>query len=197
MKIKAVIFALDGTITEPWFDFDAMRSQMGLAPDSGPIWETMQKMPPDKRKKFETILNQHEIQAVQESRLNDSVTDTLEELRNREILLGILTRNTHQNAKLVAQKHGLIFDGYFGRDDGPLKPDAYGVLKLCVQFGVEPSQAIVVGDYLFDILCAKSAGAIAVLLTSHHKSDEFTAQADFTIEKISEILQIIDNGKPN
>ena len=44
MSIKAVIFDLDGTITEPYFDFDAIRDEMGLDRNSGPVLETMQRM---------------------------------------------------------------------------------------------------------------------------------------------------------
>ena len=49
-----------------------------------------------------------------------------------------------------------------------------------------------VGDYLFDILCAKAAGAVSVLLTNHEKAEEFAKYADFTIERIDQILQIIE-----
>ena len=49
-----------------------------------------------------------------------------------------------------------------------------------------------VGDYLFDILSAKAAGAIAVLLTNHKRADEFVIHADFRIEKIDQILEIIE-----
>jgi phosphoglycolate phosphatase-like HAD superfamily hydrolase len=48
-----------------------------------------------------------------------------------------------------------------------------------------------VGDYLFDLQCAKAAGAIAVLLTNHERADEFAEYADFCIERIDQILEII------
>ena len=48
------------------------------------------------------------------------------------------------------------------------------------------------GDYLFDILCAKAAGAVSVLLANHHNAKEFSEHADFTIEKIEGILQIVE-----
>ena len=44
MKIKAVIFDLDGTITKPYLDFDKIRQEMGLAADAGPLLEIMEKM---------------------------------------------------------------------------------------------------------------------------------------------------------
>ena len=42
MPIRAVIFDLDGTITQPFFDFDAIREEMGLNKDSGPVLEQME-----------------------------------------------------------------------------------------------------------------------------------------------------------
>jgi phosphoglycolate phosphatase-like HAD superfamily hydrolase len=95
----------------------------------------------------------------------------------------------------VADKHGLKFDAVVGREEGPVKPDAFGVLQLCKQFAIMPQEAIVVGDYLFDLLCAGAAGAIAVLLANHEKADEFAPHADFVIENIAEILQIIEGKK--
>jgi HAD superfamily hydrolase (TIGR01509 family) len=196
MPIKAVIFDLDGTITQPYFDFDAIREEMGLARDSGPIWEAMLAMSPQQRQHAEEILHFHEQKAVDESTLNATAKQTLQSLRKKKIKIGILTRNKRTNAFAVAAKHGLKFDAVIGREEGPVKPDAFGVLELCRIFGINPAEALVVGDYLFDLLCAKAAGAAAVLLANHEKADEFTEYADFTIEKIDQILEIIEKDKP-
>jgi HAD superfamily hydrolase (TIGR01509 family) len=190
-KIKAVIFDLDGTITEPFFDFDAIRIEMGLPPDAGPILELMEKMTPQRQAEVEKILHYHEQKAVAESKLNPGAKETLDELRKRKIKIGVLTRNRRVNALAVAAKHGLSFDAVVDRNDGPVKPDAFGVLHLCKQFKIKPQEALVVGDYLFDLLCAKAAGAKSVLLKNHHKADEFAPHADFIIDNIKEILEII------
>jgi HAD superfamily hydrolase (TIGR01509 family) len=187
-----VIFDLDGTITRPFFDFDAIRIEMGLAPDAGPILELMAKMTPQKRAEVEKILHYHEEKAVAESKLNRGAKETLDELRKRKIKIGVLTRNRRENALAVAAKHGLTFDAVVDREDGPVKPDAFGVLHLCKQFKIKPQEALVVGDYLFDLLCARAAEAIPVLLKNHHKADEFAKHADFVIENIAGILKIID-----
>jgi HAD superfamily hydrolase (TIGR01509 family) len=192
MKIKAVIFDLDGTITQPFFDFDAIRKEMGFPIDVGPILELMEKMTPEKREEAEKILLAHEDKAVVESKLNDGAKKTLEELRKRGILIGILTRNKKENAFAVAKKHGLKFDAVVGRDEGPVKPDAFGVLYLCEKFGIQPQESLVVGDYLFDLLCARAANAIPVLLKNHHKAAEFVHHADFVIENMGDLLKIIE-----
>jgi len=195
MPIKVVIFDLDGTITQPYLDFDAIRQEMGLPRDSGPILESMQKMTVPQRRRAEEILHRHEQKAVAESKLNPGIRQTLATLRKVGIRIGILTRNKRSNALAVARKHNLRFDAVVGREEGPTKPDSFGVLQLCREFGVEPGQTAVVGDYLFDLLCAKSAGAVAILLTNHNQADEFAQHADFCIENISRIIQIVDDSR--
>ena len=193
MPIKAVIFDLDGTITKPFFDFDVIREEMGLDPNSGPVWEAMVKMTPQRRRRTEKILHLHEQKAVAQSRLNSGARQTLHKLHKAGIRIGILTRNTKSNALAVADKHNLEFDGVIGRHQGPVKPDAFGVLRLCKQFNVLPRETLLVGDYLFDLQCAKAAGAVAVLLANHHMAEEFAKYADFTVERIDQILQIVED----
>jgi len=195
MSIKAVIFDLDGTITQPFFDFDAIREEIGLERNSGPILEAMEKMTLPQRRRAEEILHFHERRAVTESRLNAGAKRTLSALRKAGIRIGILTRNRRSNALAIAQKHNLKFEIIVDREDGPVKPDAFGVLKICQQFGVKPQETLLVGDYLFDLLCAKASGAVAVLLANHDRAAEFARYADFTIEKIDQILQIIEDEK--
>jgi HAD superfamily hydrolase (TIGR01549 family) len=192
MSISVVIFDLDGTITQPYFDFDAIRKEMGLARDSGPVLEAMEKMDVEERKRVEAILHYHEEKAVFESSLNPGAKETLSALQGSGIRIGILTRNRRGNALAVAQKHGLEFDVVVGREEGPAKPDTFGVLEICRQFGARPEETLLVGDYLFDLLCAKSAGALSVLLANQEKADEFAEHADFTIDKIEQVLEIID-----
>ena len=194
MTIKAVIFDLDGTITQPYFDFDAIREEIGLARDSGPVLESMEKMTAQERQEAERILHYHEDKAVAESQLNTGAEQTLSALRAAGIHIGVLTRNTRDNALTIARKHNLRFDAVIGREDGPVKPDAFGVVQLCRQFGAEPEDTLVVGDYLFDLLCAKAAGAVAVLLANHNRAGEFAEHADFCVENIGEILEIVANS---
>ncbi len=103
MQIKSVIFDLDGTITQPFFDFAAILREMGYPPDSGPILELMKKMTQKQQDETEKILLAHEDKAVTESTLNPGAKETLTELRRRGILIGILTRNRRDNALAVAQ----------------------------------------------------------------------------------------------
>jgi HAD superfamily hydrolase (TIGR01549 family) len=192
MVIKAVIFDLDGTLTQPCLDFDVIREEMGLAPDGEPILEAMETMTSVQLRQANLVLQVHEDRAVEQSELHQGARETIDALRRQGVRVGVLTRNTRENAMRVAEKHDLAFDGILGREDGPAKPDAHGILSLCRQFCVEPGQTLMVGDYVHDLQCARAAGAIGVLMKSHPNAGRFEQYADFTIENLGRILQIVE-----
>jgi HAD superfamily hydrolase (TIGR01509 family) len=191
MKIEAVIFDLDGTLTEPILDFDQIRNEMGLPAGIG-ILEGLETMTPEQKRRAEQVLLDHEDKAAQNSKLNDGAKEILDILRRRNLPIGLLTRNLRRNVELVAAVHGLHFDAIVDREDGPVKPDGFGVRLLCEQFGVHPSQTLVVGDFRHDLESAKNAGAIAVLIRTHASCGQFAHLADFTIDRLEELLTIID-----
>ncbi len=190
MQIKAVIFDLDGTITEPYFDFDAIKREMGLDTDV-PILEAMENMSEDEKYKIDELLSYHEQKAIEGSALNPGTRETLQELKKRGIPVGILTRNRKENAVEVTKMHGLEFNIIIGREDGPVKPDAFGVKHICSEFGVKPEETLMVGDYLFDLLCGKEAGAVPVLFASHKEWADFKNEAEYIINDIKEVINII------
>lgn len=191
-SIKAVIFDLDGTLTQPYLDFNVIRREIGLSKHEGPILEAVQRMSEIERQRAYRILDSHEARAVNESRLNVGAREVVDALRRRKVAIGVLTRNKRENALRIAKKHKLLFDAVVGRQDGPVKPDAWGILSLCRLFSVDPVQTLMVGDYVHDLQCARAAGAVAVLLLSHGNADQFRTYADFAIENLEQILQIVD-----
>jgi HAD superfamily hydrolase (TIGR01509 family) len=192
MKIKAIIFDLDGTLTEPMLDFKRIRDEIGLDAASGDILSAIGALDTAQRRQAHAILQRHEQHAALHSRLNNGVTELLAQLRERHLPIGLLTRNTRENTMFVARRHGLDFDGVIDRDDGPVKPDGYGVLKLCQQFSAIPAQTLVVGDFLYDLLSARNAGAIPVLIKTHPQAEKFEKHADHVISQIGELMHLIE-----
>jgi HAD superfamily hydrolase (TIGR01549 family) len=86
--------------------------------------------------------------------------------------LGILTRNAHELALLTLQAIGLgdcfAADDIIGRDEAAPKPSPDGLLKLAARWGVGPEQLVMVGDYRFDLECARAAGSQALLVNLPH-----------------------------
>lgn len=195
MKIKAVIFDLDGTLTAPILDFNLIRSEIGI--ESGDILTALESMAPPRRSRALEILERHERHAVENATLNEGVVELFKALRNREISIGLLTRNTRENTLQIARRHQLSFDGIVDRFDGPVKPDGHGVLKLCRQFESSPAETLVVGDFLHDLQSARNAGAIPVLMKTHPNADQFETLADHSIVRMSELTELIDNLERN
>ena len=190
MKVMAVIFDLDGTITQPYLDFDQIRAEIGIA--KGPILEEMVKMTPPQQQRAEAILIQHELEAAQNSRLNPGTAELLASLRQQKRHIGLVTRNSHDTVRRICLKHNITFDCVITRQDGPVKPHPFSVLRACELLNVSPDQAIVVGDYVFDLISAHRAGAVGVLLNNQDYCADFQQEADYIISSLKELPEIID-----
>jgi HAD superfamily hydrolase (TIGR01509 family) len=190
-KIDAVIFDLDGTLTRPYLDFDRIRAEMGGL--TGPIWEAMQKMPNEQRRQAEEILNRHEFEAAENSQLNPGAGDVIDQLRAQRRGVAVVTRNRHDSVRRICQLHKLRFDAVVTREDGPVKPDPFPVLLACQQMRVDPRSTLVVGDFLFDLQSGRNAGARSVLITTAENHRDFSHYADYVIDQLPQLLNIIDD----
>ncbi len=185
--IQAVIFDLDGTLTVPVLDFDAIRKETGL---EGPILEELPKLDEKARRRTLDVLARHEKKAALESQLNPGARNVLQRLRQRSIRTAILTRNSRASLDTVVSLHGIEVDARRSRDDGTCKPSPEPVLDLCDRLGVLPEETLVVGDTLFDLQAARRAGATSALLLNS-KNGHFTGEADHAIRNLEATLELV------
>ena len=162
-RFRAVIFDLDGTLTEPILDFEAIRAEIGLAAGL-PILEQVLTLEPSARRRAEAILLRHEREAIAQATLADGCADLLGHLDSLEIPTAILTRNVREVVDTFARTFGFRFRVVFTREDGPPKPSPAGVLSICEELRVPPSEALTVGDYKFDVMAGRSAGTRTALV---------------------------------
>ena len=166
MTFRAVIFDLDGTLTEPLLDFDAIRAELDLPP--GPILEQLAHADAATRARADEILRRHEREAIARATLADGCVELLAHLNARGIPVAILTRNVREVVDTFTSMFGFSFAAAYTREDGPHKPSPAGVHHLCDVMGAAPADTLVVGDYKFDILAGRAAGCRTVLVTSTH-----------------------------
>ena len=191
---RAVIFDLDGTLTEPLLDFDAMRAEIGLPP--GPILEQLAHADAATQARADAILRRHEREAIARATLADGCAELLAHLSAREIPAAILTRNVREVVDTFTRTFGFSFAGVYTREDGPHKPSPAGVLVLCAKMGVAPAETLVVGDYKFDILAGRAAGCrTALVLSTHRPTPEELPEwgpPDLVVESLRELLPCFD-----
>lgn len=187
------IFDMDGTLTMPVHDFDAIRDELGL-PQGRPILEQLAELPVEKaamlRRRLEGI--EHEI--ARSAVKQPGSSELLTALQSRGATIGILTRNSHRNALTTLEACGLagFFDPRYvvGREMCDPKPSADGINQLLDRWGATPDEAVMVGDFLFDILAGREAGTATVFVDNHGKEDN-TVKADKSVSNLGELLECI------
>jgi HAD superfamily hydrolase (TIGR01549 family) len=188
MSQAAVIFDLDGTLTKPYLNFDAVRAEIGV---DGPILEAMEDMNAEERHRVETVLHRYELEAAENACLQDGVAEVLDACRDRAFPIAILTRNRKPNVHIVMEKFGIHVDALRTRDEGAIKPSPDPIFSLCEELGADSRQSWMVGDYLFDIQSGRAAGTHTVLMIGDSQRPEFADQADHVIQQLVQLLPLL------
>ena len=96
---RAMLFDMDGTLTEPLLDFPRIKADMGIG--NGPILEALAAMDPAARTVAEATLHRHEDDAAGRSTLNPGCLELLAALAARGIASAIITRNSGRSVQTV------------------------------------------------------------------------------------------------
>lgn len=159
------VFDMDGTLTLPVHDFDGIRQQLGL-PEKCDILSTISAMPLQQGTQVREELNQIELELAKKSQPALGVNAFLSYLHEGGCQLGILTRNTRENALITVEAIGLLSlfaeEAIIGCDEAKPKPDPDGIFRLADQWNVNPNQMVMVGDYLYDLQAGRAAGTATI-----------------------------------
>ena len=193
MRFKLVIFDMDGTLVQEMLDFAAIRREIGL-PAGQPILEEIVKLPEIEQRRAHEILHRHEMAAADACVLHPGAVELLHTLRMRGIKTALLTRNSAACTQRVLGQHQLVLDLVATRENLPHKPHPDSILNITGHLGILPRQTLMVGDYLYDLQAAASAGVESVLLCMGGRRPEFAGQATWCIESLLDLLPLVGIG---
>lgn len=195
--IRGILFDFDGTLTLPGaIDFPAIKRAISC-PQDIPILEYLDTLTPEARLPLQHILEEMEEEAARESYPNQGAEACLQRLKRIGLPMGILTRNSLKSVCMALEGFANIgpedFAVILTRDNTIPKPHPDGVQLAAKKMGIPVSELLMVGDFRFDVLCGKNAGAPTVLLapdagTVMHPGDP---EPDFTVAGLMEILKIL------
>jgi HAD superfamily hydrolase (TIGR01509 family) len=188
IRPSAILFDMDGTLTVPLLDFDAIRRDMGIG--SAPILESLKRMPTDERAAAQAVLDRHEDQAAAGSTLNPGCRELLAWVDAQGILSAVVTRNTRRSLRTVFDRHALHIDVCITRDDGKYKPDPAPLYLACDRLGVSIDQTWMVGDGSHDIEAGVAAGMKTVWV-SHGAKRPFDSEPWRSVNDLPELQQLL------
>lgn len=159
------IFDLDGTLTVAVHDFGYIRSELGV-PAGSDILGHLSALPHQDSLPLHVRLQEIELDLTAATAAAAGAEQLLQQLRDSGARLGILTRNTRENALRTLDLVGLgryfVADDILGRDQALPKPDPDGIFRLAERWGTDPAATVMVGDYLYDLQAGRLAGALTV-----------------------------------
>ena len=189
---------MDGTLTISAHDFEFIRRELGL-PDQAPILEALHAMPTEQSAPLWQMLNELEEHFAEKSTLMHGATELLEKLHRRGLKLAILTRNTmpvvEKTLLACGLEHFFPLEHLLDRDSCTPKPSPAGIQHLLGLWQADAGDAVMVGDYLYDLQAGRSAGVTTIHLDTKGIIEwpEFT---DIRVQALSEIEAILQ-GRPN
>ncbi|MCF0148768.1 MAG: HAD family hydrolase [Clostridium sp.] len=215
---KVAIFDLDGTLLNTLDDL-ANACNYALNKFSFPIHEVekyktfigngiyklVERALPDNKKDRETVekvlevfseyYNEH---MMDMTKPYDGIIDLLDELRIKEIKLGVVSNKQHDfTIEIVNKYFGNRFNIVFGhRENYKEKPDPTSVLEMIEILGASKSECIYIGDSNVDIMTAKNSGVqnIGVSWGFRGKEELAKAGANYLADNTIELKNIIINN---
>ena len=214
-KIKAVLFDFDGTIMDTntiilksWQhtfntvlgrdpDFELIKQTFGE-----PLDETMKKLFPDRdtHEMVETYRNYQRHIYREDITMFPGTKEVIEELKRRGYQVAIVTSRLWSSTTQGLYKFDIahMFDAVVSAEDTTIhKPDPTPILLCLDKLGIEPDEALMVGDSKFDILCARNAGVESCLVSwTITVDDELRRELapEYYITEASQLLDIVENA---
>lgn len=215
-KIDTVLFDFDGTIMDTndvilnsWqHTFRTLKNREEtreklVSTFGEPLEQTMRKFFPDipTEKAIEIYRSYHRDNFGELISLFPGMKELLMEVKQRGYKTGLVTSRLLNTTAQGLEKYGIgeCFDAMVTAEDTTRhKPDPQPINVTLEKLGTAPENAVMLGDTVFDIMCAKNAGVKAVLVSwsvalGDKKPEELgDACPDHIIEKPEELWGIIE-----
>ena len=222
MPPKAIVFDLDGTLIDSRVNYEKIATVVRdiLAAEGVPVEQLNDRRKvysvvqagnkalvefgidqgrmPSLLKQIELVINAVELEGVSLSKPMRNLHDTLLELRNRKIGIGIATRGCHEYAVKSMDLVGItsLIDQMIARDDVPYpKPDPRHLLDVIYSLGAKREEVFYVGDTPTDV---KTADAAKVLFIGYKRDEEWGKRLTEAgclkmVDNLLELIHIADN----
>ena len=188
------IFDLDGTLTKPTHDFDFIRERLAV-PEGKLILEYSQSLPIEESEPLLNKLSKLEQSVIKNMQIAEGASSLIKFLHSQSCEIGILTRNTKDNAIQTLTHIGLkeffLPEFIIGRDEEKPKPSPEGIYYLLGKWNKKFNTAVIVGDYRLDLEAGRNAG-ISTILIGQDFDEDTVKLADFQFSNLSNLKSSVE-----
>lgn len=165
--VRGWVFDLDGTLTLAQHDFPAIRRELGVPADAD-ILTFMSTLPVAEYTAMKAQLDAIELRLAAEVEPAPGAVALVRQLRDQGRRLGILTRNLQVVARSTLSCLGILDcfapEDVLGREEAEPKPSPDGIQQLLDRWQLTPDEAVMVGDFRFDLEAGRAAGSRTCLI---------------------------------
>jgi len=191
MKLKGVIFDMDGTVVDVPYDWNRIKAE--LRTQGKPILVYLKSLEePEKSEKWR-VLEKYEEEATMKAELKRGMREFLNLLREKGIKNALVTNNSQKNVSFLLEKFNLEFDCIICRESGLWKPSGAPFLAALKKLGLKKEECCVVGDSHFDVKAANEAGIPNVFILNEDK-ERFASMNAEVFSSIEALQERIEKG---
>ena len=219
MRLRAVLFDMDGTLLDSAPDFiaisQAMRAERGLPPIADKLIRDQVSggaramvganfaMDPE-ADGFEALrlefLDRYQAHCAVLTRPFDGMHELLDDIEQAKLIWGVATNKPVRYAEPIMQQLGLaqrsavlVCPDHVSRS----KPDPEMILLACAKMGVEPAATLFVGDDERDIEAGRAAGCKTAAVTYgyiHPQDNPRNWGADAVVDHPLELRSVLEQA---
>jgi 2-phosphoglycolate phosphatase len=222
MRLRAVLFDMDGTLLDSAPDFvaisQAMRAERGLPPIADKLIRDQVSggaramvaatfaMAPE-AEGFEALrlefLERYQSHCAVLTRPFNGMNELLDEIEQAKLIWGVATNKPVRYAEPIMQQLGLaqrsavlVCPDHVSRS----KPDPEMILLACARMGVEPAATLFIGDDERDIEAGRAAGCKTAAVTYgyiHPQDNPRNWGADVVVDHPLELRAVLERALCN
>jgi HAD superfamily hydrolase (TIGR01549 family) len=189
MKLKGVIFDMDGTVVDVTYDWNQIRAELNTQGVSILVYLNGLEEP-EKSEKWK-VLEKYEREATEKAQLKQGMRGFLGLLNQKGIKKALVTNNSQKNVSFLLEKFNLEFDCVISRESGLWKPSGAPFRAVLEKLELKEEDCCVVGDSHFDIKAAEEAGIPSVFILNEDK-ERFASMPAEVFSSVEELTERIE-----
>lgn len=191
---EGFILDWDGVLAETKLNFAPLRAKY-FGGKFVPLYEAAESLPPPMREALKQEIYDLEMEGADKAEPVPGAHELLEWITARRMPWCVVSRNCLDSIRLAAERCSILLPQVVrSRDVPPIKPEPEALWLAAGSLGVPPTECVMVGDFVFDLVGARRAGMRAVLV--QRPQAEWKHWADASFDRLWDLLRSLEAPEP-